>query len=393
MSDPVAANKNSIVATAVADVNTLDKIDSVESPNIEADAGSTYHKQRGQRSIHMSNEGALALGSTAAVAGTAALLGTTFASTGTALGSTIGSALLAPIAGLSIGVPVVAPVVVGIAILVYILIKTNRKNKELVEVMSQAVELIMRIEKCETLMSEILLKTGYISNNATLNHHLDGLMTEILKICPTSVIEKFSEFLDKGSTTSGNYNKSDQEEREISSKSINVKFRKEANTRKNKEWRYGLRSIRRYTASVFFRKHQYTRILNKLTMINAFFTTLFAEFSLTVMVLGIEIPKKGPAVQGLIDSLKLGFKLFKDKNKVLLEKKAHERYVHGRQENFLDELSKYVDPKFIEANNFEQIKSEIKDKIGEGNVITSGFKEKLGGGRHTKRRNKINKKK
>lgn len=340
----------------------------------------------------INNKAAAALLTTSAAAATIALVpaATTGAiSTGTALGS----ALLAPIAGLSIGVPVVAPVVVGIAILVYILIKTNQKNKELVEVMSQAVELIMRIEKCETLMSEILLKTGYISNNATLNHHLDGLMTEILKICPTSVIEKFSEFLDKGSTTSGNYNKSDQEEREISSKSINVKFRKEANTRKNKEWRYGLRSIRRYTASVFFRKHQYTRILNKLTMINAFFTTLFAEFSLTVMVLGIEIPKKGPAVQGLIDSLKLGSKLFKDKNKVLLEKKADERYVNGRQEDLLDELSKYVDPKFTEATNFEQIKSEIKDKIEEANITASGFKEKHHGGRYTKRRNKINKKK
>ena len=400
----------------MADKNPdIDPVDGSEEENKKEDGPRFTSKQKAAAAA-VGVAGLGAAGTTLALTGTGAVIGTGItsgvagltsaatasaaATTGTlaATGSALGAALMAPIAGLSIGVPVVAPVVVGIAILVYLLVKKHQKNKELFEVMSQAVELIMRIEKCEMLMSEILMQTGYISNNTTLNDLLADLMAEILKICPTSVIEEFQKLLDNGKVDDkGKYEKSDQEKDEEKSKSLNVSIRKEYSDRKTKHWRFGLKAIRRFTATTFFRKHQYTKIVNKLTMINAFFTTLFAEFSLTTMVLDIDIPKKGPAVKGLIDSLRLGSKLLHGRNKDLLEKgEAVVRRVHNRQEELLGELSKYVDPTYTKGNSFDKISDEIKTTISKEALTTSNFREgqKLGGGRHTKKRNKkqINKK-
>lgn len=360
----------------------------------------------GEEKPKMSNDRKLALATTgaAAVTGTGLALGLTgvgaagvsataasAAATGTALaatGSALGSALLAPIAGLSIGVPVVAPVAIGIAVLVYLLVKKHQKNQELYEVMSQAVELIMRIEKCEMLMSDILMETGYISNNVTLNKLLAELMTEILKICPTSVIEEFQNLLDRSKDQKDDARIQTEEElEEEKSKSVNVKIRNEYRNRKTKEWRFGLKALRRFTANNFFRKYQYTRIISKLTMINAFFTTLFAEFTLTSMVLDIKVKKNLPSVKGLIDSLRQGAKLLHGRDPDLLTK-GLQRSVHNRQEELLSELSKYVDPLNKDGSNFEKIAGDIKQTISDQSFNTTNFREGTSltkGGRRTKR--------
>jgi hypothetical protein len=353
----------------------------------------------------MSKQKKIALAATgAAVTGTGLALGLTgvgaagvsataasAAATGTAIaasGSAIGSALLAPIAGLSIGVPVVAPVAIGIAVLVYLLVKKHQKNKELYEVMSQAVELIMRMEKCEMLMSDILMETGYISNNVTLNRLLAELMTEILRICPTSVIEEFQNLLDRSKDQKEDASLQTEEELgEEKSKSVNIKIRNEYRTRKTKEWRFGLKALRRFTANNFFRKYQYTRIVNKLTMINAFFSTLFAEFTLTSMVLDIKVKKNLPSVKGLIDSLRQGAKLLHGRDPDLLTK-GLQRSVHNRQEELLSELSKYVDPLNKDGSNFEKISGDIKQTISDQSFTTTNFRDGTSlkkGGRHTKR--------
>lgn len=339
--------------------------------------------------------GASAAATGSSIAATAATAGTTLAATGSALGS----ALLAPIAGLSIGVPVVAPVVVGIALLVYLLVKKHQKNLELYEVMSQAVELIMRIEKCEMLMSDILLsESGYISNNVTLNKLLSELMSEILKICPTSVIEEFQNLLDRSKEQTENASlKTNEELSEEKSKSVNVKIRNEYRDRKTKQWRFGLKSLRRFTANNFFRKYQYTRIVNKLTMINAFFTTLFAEFTLTAMILDAKVNKNLPSVKGLIESLKQGSKMLHGRDPELL-KNGQERTIHSRQEEMLNELSRLVNPLTSGSSKFDEVSEGIKKSITEQSVDTKNFRaeQKLtkGGRKLTKRRknNKDNKK-
>jgi hypothetical protein len=305
-------------------------------------------------------------------------IGTSATATGATLaatGSALGSALLAPIAGLSIGVPVVAPVVVGIALLVYLLVKKHQKNLELYEVMSQAVELIMRIEKCEMLMSDILLEdTGYISNNVTLNRLLSELMAEILKICPTSVIEEFQNLLDRSKDQKEDANLyNDQELSEEKSKSVNVKIRNEYRDRKTKQWRFGLKALRRFTANNFFRKYQYTRIVNKLTMINAFFTTLFAEFTLTAMILEVKIKRSLPSVKGLIESLKQGSKMLHGRDPELL-KNGQERTVYNRQEEMLNELSRLVDPLTTKSSKFDQVSDEIKKTIANQAIDTKNFR-------------------
>jgi hypothetical protein len=289
------------------------------------------------------------------------LSGTVTASSASAFGTGVGAALMAPIAGLSIGVPVVAPVVVGIALLVYLLVKKNQSNKELYEVMSQAVELIMRIEKCEILMGDILSQSGYISNNVTLNKLLEELMNEILRICPTSVIKEFEEILNSGT-----------HDEKIRAESV----------KRSKEWTFGLRKIRRFTANNFFTKYRYSFIINKLTMINAFFTTLFAEFTLTKMVLddvhGFKINKNHKSIEGLIDSLKQGHLLNKHR-----DKSKYTAFEYGQQEPLLNELTPYIKEN---RKDYEQIKKIIADSAPKAS--------KVGGKRHTKRRNKkqINKK-
>jgi hypothetical protein len=103
----------------------------------------------------------------------------------------------------------------------------------------------MRIEKCEILMSEILLSTGYISNNVTLNRLLEELMNEIMRICPTSVLHEFEKIIDaKGSG----------DQRIVS----------ELGARKG-EWTLGLKKLKRFTAHNFFTKYRYSLIINKLT--------------------------------------------------------------------------------------------------------------------------------
>lgn len=332
------------------------------------------------------------LGTTAALSGTAiaasaAATGTTLAATGSALGV----ALLAPIAGLSIGVPVVAPVVVGIALLVYLLVKKHQKNLELYEVMSQAVELIMRIEKCEMLMSDILLdKSGYISNNVTLNRLLSELMGEILKICPTSVIEEFQNLLDRSKSQREDASlQTDEELSEEKSKSVNVKIRNEYRDRKTKQWRLGLKALRRFTANNFFRKYRYTKIVNKLTMINAFFTTLFAEFTLTAMILDVKVNKHLPSVKGLIESLKQGSKMLHGRDPELL-KNGQERTIHSRQEEMLNELSRMVDPLTSGDSRFGEVSEGIKKSITEQSVDTKNFRadQKLTKGGTKKRKAK-----
>jgi hypothetical protein len=292
------------------------------------------------------------------------LSGTVTASSASAFTTGVGAALMAPIAGLSIGVPVVAPVVVGIALLVYLLVKKNQSNKELYEVMSQAVELIMRIEKCEILMGDILSQSGYISNNFTLNKLLEELMDEILRICPTSVIKEFEKILNSG--------KHDEKIKGESSK-------------RDKEWTFGLRKIRRFTANNFFTKYRYSLIINKLTMINAFFTTLFAEFTLTKMVLddtigGVKINKNHESIKGLIDSLKQGHKLNAKRSSSNYDEKPE----YSLQQPLLEALTPYIKGQSSQYN-------EIKGMIAKSSSTDSG---KLSGGRRTKRRNKkqINKK-
>jgi hypothetical protein len=287
----------------------------------------------------------------AGITKTAIASGTTLATTGVALGN----ALMAPIAGLSIGVPVVAPVAVGIAILVYLLIKKHQNNRELYEVMSQAVELIMRIEKCEILMGDILSQSGYISNNVTLNKLLEELMNEILRICPTSVIKEFEEILNSGT-----------HDEKIRTESV----------KRSKEWTFGLRKLRRFTANNFFTKYRYSFIINKLTMINAFFTTLFAEFTLTKMVLddvhGFKINKNHESIKGLIDSLKQGHLLNKHR-----DKSKYEEVEYGQQEPLLNALTPYIKGN---RNNYDQIKNIV--------AASAAKESKVGGKRHTKRRNK-----
>jgi len=302
---------------------------------------------------------AAALGATAAGLTVSGLGASTVAAASAAVtGSTLGAALMAPIAGLSIGVPVVAPVVVGIALLVYILVKKNQSNKELYEVMSQAVELIMRIEKCEILMGDILSQSGYISNNVTLNKLLEELMNEILRICPSSVIKEFEEILNSG--------KHDERIKTESEK-------------RSKEWTLGLRKLKRFTANNFFTKYRYSFIINKLTMINAFFTTLFAEFTLTKMVLddtigGVKINKNHESIKGLIDSLKQGHKLNAKRSSGKYDKQPE----YSLQQPLLEALTPYIKG---ESSKYD----EIKGMIAQSSSTDSG---KLGGGRRTKRRNK-----
>jgi hypothetical protein len=317
-----------------------------------------------------------AAGTTLALTGTGAAIGTGISSgvagltsaatvSATATGSALGAALMAPIAGLSIGVPVVAPVVVGIALIVYLLVKKNKSNKELYEVMSQAVELIMRIEKCEILMGDILSQSGYISNNVTLNKLLEELMNEILRICPSSVIKEFEEILNSGTH--------------------DAKIKTESEKR-SKEWTLGLRKLRRFTANNFFTKYRYSFIINKLTMINAFFTTLFAEFTLTKMILddapgGFKINRNHESIKGLIDSLKQGHRLNAKRNSGNYDNQIE----YSSQQPLLEALTPYIKG---ESSNYNQ----IKDMIAQSSSTNS---EKLGGGRRTKKRNKnkINKKK
>jgi hypothetical protein len=309
---------------------------------------------------------AIGTGITSGVAGlTTAATASAAATTGTlaATGSALGAALMAPIAGLSIGVPVVAPVVVGIALIVYLLVKKNKSNKELYEVMSQAVELIMRIEKCEILMGDILSQSGYISNNVTLNKLLEELMNEILRICPSSVIKEFEEILNSGTH--------------------DAKIKTESDKR-SKEWTLGLRKLRRFTANNFFTKYRYSFIINKLTMINAFFTTLFAEFTLTKMILddtigGVKINRNHESIKGLIDSLKQGHKLNAKRSSGKYDKQPE----YSLQQPLLEALTPYIKG---ESSKYDEIKGMIADSSPTNS-------EKVGGGRRTKRRNKINKKK
>jgi hypothetical protein len=322
--------------------------------------------------------GATAAGLTASGVGATAVAATaaSAAATGTAIaatGSTVGAALLAPIAGLSIGVPVVAPVVVGIALIVYILVKKHQKNKELYEVMSQAVELIMRIEKCEILMREILMSTGYISNNVTLNRLLEELMTEILRICPTPVIQEFEKVINAGGSA---------DKRIVSELG-----------KRGKEWTLGLKRLRRFTANNVFTKYRYSLIINKLTMINAFFTTLFAEFTLTKMVLdgtsaGVKINKSSEAVQGLINSLKNGNLLLKGRDRTFFGKSKNIT-TYGQQENLLDGLSGYLKQEEGSKEAYDQIKGLILKNSND--ISAPPLPPKKGGTK--KKRVKLNKKK
>ena len=334
--------------------------------------------------------GVAASGATAAslaATGAASGIGATAAATGSALtasavatgstlaasGAALGSALMAPIAGLSIGVPVVAPVVVGIALIVYLLVKKHQKNKELNEVMGQAVELIMRIEKCEILMSEILLSTGYISNNVTLNRLLEELMNEIMRICPTSVLHEFEKIIDaKGSG----------DQRIVS----------ELGARKG-EWTLGLKKLKRFTAHNFFTKYRYSLIINKLTMINSFFSTLFAEFALTKMILdeindGVTINTKSDAVKGLIESLKHGSMLLKGKESKSFFGESKNLVTYSQQEPLLDALGNYLKDGEDKEKAYSKIKSIV---IKNANDISAPpLPSKKGGTK--KKKAKLNKK-
>jgi hypothetical protein len=313
--------------------------------------------------------GATAAATGSALTASAAATGSTLAASGAALGS----ALMAPIAGLSIGVPVVAPVVVGIALIVYLLVKKHQKNKELNEVMGQAVELIMRIEKCEILMSEILLSTGYISNNVTLNRLLEELMNEIMRICPTSVLHEFEKIIDaKGSG----------DQRIVS----------ELGARKG-EWTLGLKKLKRFTAHNFFTKYRYSLIINKLTMINSFFSTLFAEFALTKMILdeiddGVTINTKSDAVKGLIESLKHGSMLLKGKESKSFFGESKNLVTYSQQEPLLDALGNYLKDGEDKAKAYSKIKSIV---IKNANDISAPpLPSKKGGTK--KKKAKLNKK-
>ena len=296
----------------------------------------------------------------AAISSSAAATGAAISSSAAATGSAIVSGLMAPIAGLSIGVPVVAPVVIGIAILVYILIKKHKNNKELYEVMSQAIELIMRIEKCKILMQDILIDTGYITNDLTLNKLLEELLNEIIRICPSSVIKEFEDVLNSGGH--------------------DEKIKSEIKSRE-KEWTFGLKRLRRFTANNVFTKYRYSFILNKLTMINAFFTTLLAEFSLTKMVLDqlvkpVKINKELASIDAFINSLKQGHLLNKQNDKGLYKDKPA---TYGEQEPLLNALTPYI-------KNGNNHYSDIKE------LIKSNTKVKNSGGsrkKFTKKRRSI----
>ena len=101
-------------------------------------------------------------------------------------------------------------------------------------------------------------------------------------------------------------------------------------------------------------------------------------------------------LQKLVDDYEkanaIGFKTTANKN-LLTKGEAGVRTVHNRQEELLLELDKYVNPN-SENNNFVKIAEQIKETISEKNLTSSDFKEgqKIGG-RHTKKRAKINKKK
>jgi len=183
-------------------------------------------------------------------------------------------------------------------------------------------------------MGDILHQTGYITNNVTLNKLLEELMNEILRICPTSVIKEFEEVLNSGKH--------------------DTKIRTESEKR-SKEWTLGLRKLKRFTANNFFTKYRYSLIINKLTMINAFFSTLFAEFTLTKMVLddtqGFKIDKSHESIKGLIDSLKQGHLLNKHRNK-----SQYETTEYGQQEPLLNALAPYVNGN---KADFEAIKGVI----------------------------------
>lgn len=354
----------------MADAVPVEENDS--SPPNEASASKKLTTKQKAIAAAATGTGLAATGTALALTGTADAIGTgiaaSSAATGAAIsssaaatGSAIVSGLMAPIAGLSIGVPVVAPVVIGIAILVYILVKKHKNNKELYEVMSQAIELIMRIEKCKILMQDILIDTGYITNDLTLNKLLEELMNEIIRICPSSVIKEFEHVLNSGGH--------------------DEKIKSEIKSRE-KEWTFGLKRLRRFTANNFFTKYRYSFIINKLTMINAFFTTSLAEFSLTKMVLDqltkpVKINKELASIDAFINSLKQGHLLNKQKDIRLYEKNPA---TYGEQEPLLDALTPYI------KNGNNKHYSEIK------NVIKSNTEVKNSGGsrkKFTKKRRSI----
>jgi hypothetical protein len=128
-------------------------------------------------------------------------------------------------------------------------------------------------------------------------------------------------------------------------------------------------------------------------MINAFFSTLFAEFALTKMILdttsvGVKIDRKSEAVQGLIDSLKQGNLLLKGRDRGFFGKSKNIT-TYGQQENLLDGLSGYLKQEEGSKEAYDQIKGIILKNSND--ISAPPLPSKKGGTK--KKKAKLNKKK